>query len=103
MSRIVHCESLEDVRTNIDRIDRQIVKLLAQRGGYVKQAARFKRTTEDVRAPRRVEQVISNAISLSKEFGANSVVTERVYRVMVSAFIDLELAEHAALNSGASG
>lgn len=99
MANIVHCESLEEVRANIDRIDRQIVALIAERGGYVTQAARFKKTVEDVKAPQRVEQVIANAISLSRELNANAVVVERIYRAMVSAFIDAELAEYAALQS----
>ncbi len=98
MKKVVDCESLEEVRANIDRLDRQIVALLTERGGYVKQAAKFKKTTEDVKAPQRVEQVIANAISLSRELGANPVVVERVYREMVSAFIDAELIEHAALH-----
>ncbi len=99
MVNIVNCNSLEEVRANIDRLDRQIVALLAERGGYVKQAARFKKTTDDVRAPQRVKQVIANAGALAREFGADPIVTEQVYRAMISAFIDLELSEHSAINS----
>jgi isochorismate pyruvate lyase len=100
LNKVAICDSLEDVRTNIDRIDHQIVSLLAERGGYVNQAARFKKTTEDVKAPQRVEQVISKVRSLSAEMGANPAVTEAVYRAMISAFINAELAEHAALANG---
>lgn len=84
------------VPNSIDRIDRQIVALLAQRGVYVKQAAQFKATTADVKAPQRVEQVIS------VELGANPAVTEQVYRAMIAGFINAELAEHAALQSNGS-
>jgi len=98
MTDIVDCNSLEEVRANIDRIDRQIVALLAGRGAYVQQAARFKKTTEDVRAPQRVEQVVAKVTALAGELGANPSVTERVYRAMISAFIEAELAEHATLN-----
>lgn len=91
------CHSIDDVRSHIDRIDHQIVALLAERGGYVKQAAKFKKTTDDVKAPQRVEQVIAKVTALSREQGANPVVTERVYRAMIAAFIDAELAEHAVL------
>ena len=48
------CESLQDVRTEIDRLDFNIIKLLAERSGYVKAAARFKRDLNAVcgsRAP----------------------------------------------------
>jgi isochorismate pyruvate lyase len=91
------CSSLDQVRTNIDRLDRQIVALIAERGGYVKQAAKFKKTTDDVKAPQRVEQVIAKVKNLSEELGANPAVTEQVYRAMIAAFIEAELKEHAAL------
>ncbi|MES2604170.1 MAG: chorismate mutase [Pseudomonadota bacterium] len=97
MNNTVVCDSLEAVRENIDRLDRQIVGLLAERGGFVKQAARFKKTTDDVKAPQRVEQVIAKVVALSAEMGANPAVTEAVYRAMIAAFISAELAEHAAL------
>lgn len=91
------CSSLDEVRFNIDRIDRQIVACLAERGGYVKQAAKFKKSTDDVRAPQRVEQVVSKAVALAEALGANPKVTEQVYRAMISGFIHAELAEHAML------
>lgn len=40
----VNCNSLEQVRATFDRIDRQLVTLLAERGTYVAAAARFKKT-----------------------------------------------------------
>jgi len=93
----MRCDSLEEVRSEIDRIDRAIVGLLAERGGFVKQAAYFKKSSADVRAPQRVEQVINKVVELSKELGADPVVTEAVYRAMINAFIEAELAEHARL------
>lgn len=93
----MECNSLEEVRTRIDQIDRQLVALLAERGAYVSQAARFKKTTDDVKAPQRVEQVIAKVTGLARELGANPAVTEQVYRAMIATFIQAELAEHAAL------
>ena len=94
---VIKCNSIEEVRENIDRIDHQIVSLLSERGEFVKQAARFKKTTDDVKAPDRVEQVISKAVSLSKDLGTNPRVTELVYRAMISAFINEELDHHSSL------
>ncbi|NMZ38956.1 chorismate mutase [Pseudomonas proteolytica] len=93
----VTCTTLEQVRENIDRLDRQIVALLAERGSFVSQAARFKKDSDGVKAPQRVEQVINKVRVLSHTLGANPDVTEQVYRAMISAFIQQELAEHAAL------
>ena len=92
------CNSLNEVRENIDKIDREIVALLAARGSFVTQAASFKKTKSEVKAPNRVEQVISKVTALAQEQGANPKVVESVYRAMISAFIEAELKEHSRLN-----
>jgi isochorismate pyruvate lyase len=94
---VSEAEDLDQIRTNIDQIDRQLVRLLAMRGNYVKKAASFKTTTEDVKAPKRVEQVIAKVVAMANEVGANPVVIESVYRTMIAAFVEAELKEHALL------
>ncbi len=89
----LECSSIEEVRENIDSIDKQIVSLIAQRGGFVKQAAKFKNSTQDVKAPARVEQVIAKVVSLADEFNCDKVVVEKVYRAMIDAFINSEMEE----------
>ena len=93
----VRCTSIEEVRARIDHIDRDLVTLLAQRGQLVTQAAAFKQTTDDVRAPARVEQVIAKVRGIAGETGASPEVVERVYRAMIAAFIDEELQVHKGL------
>ena len=93
----VHCTSLNEVRQRIDEIDRNLVSLLAKRGRLVTQAAAFKKTNDDVRAPARVEQVIRKVRELADETGASAEVVEQVYRAMISAFITEELATHAKI------
>ncbi|EIK97233.1 chorismate mutase [Pseudomonas sp. M47T1] len=93
----VPCTSIEEVRQRIDSIDREVVALLAKRGDLVTQAAAFKKTTADVRAPNRVEQVIAKVRAMASETGASPEVVEQVYRAMIAAFIDEELKTHAAL------
>lgn len=87
------CTSLQQVREHIDVIDRRMVEWIAVRGFYVRQAARFKKSEEDVKAPPRVEQVISKVVSLSQELGADPAVVEAVYRAMIASFINAEMNE----------
>ncbi|HZD59107.1 MAG TPA: chorismate mutase, partial [Anaerolineae bacterium] len=61
------CTSIDEIRQNIDKIDREIVKLISERSGYVKQAAQFKKDIEDVKAPKRVEEVIVKVRDLAIE------------------------------------
>ena len=49
VDHMIECKNIDEVRVNIDIIDREIVKLLSERSEYVKQAAKFKKNTDDVR------------------------------------------------------
>jgi isochorismate pyruvate lyase len=89
-----NCKSLNQVRENIDRIDHQIVKLIAERSGYVRQAANFKKDTEDVKAPKRVEMIIEKVRRLAEENNVDPNIIESLYRNMINSFINLELEEH---------
>ncbi|MGB0065038.1 MAG: chorismate mutase [Terracidiphilus sp.] len=90
------CESLDEVRQQIDRIDKGIVALIAERSAYVLRAASFKKSHADVPAPQRAEEVVRKAKGLAVESGANPAVVERVYREMIAAFIEAEMAEISA-------
>ena len=94
--RIEEVESLVDVRAHLDRIDQEVVAKLAERGAYVRQAARFKRDEAEARAPERVEQVIERVRELAEPWGLSPDLAERVYRTMIAAFVEQEIAERAA-------
>lgn len=102
MNAIVTCTSLEQVRSHIDLLDRQLLALIAQRGAYVKQAAGFKRTVAEVPAPQRVEQVIARVKQMAPQVGADPAVAEATWRAMIGAFIEAETAVHAALQTQSS-
>lgn len=87
----MQCKSIEEVRSNIDRIDDEIIKLLAERTGYVAQVVNFKKTTDDVQAPDRKEAVIQNVRSKAEKYGADPDMAEALYREMISRFIDMEM------------
>lgn len=88
------CSSLEQVRENIDRIDNKIIKLIAERGEYVAQAAAFKKSEDAVRDNSRVETVVKNARNKAEQCGANPDLIEAVFREMISRFISSEMSEY---------
>jgi isochorismate pyruvate lyase len=83
--------TLAEVRANIDRLDDQIVALLAERAMYVKDAARFKRDAHQVAAPARQAEVYARVRALAgkhnRGFEGLPDVAEAAYRAMVAAFI----------------
>ena len=88
---MVDCKTIEEVRENIDRIDREIVELISQRSRYVGQAAKFKKSMQDVKAPARVEEIILKVRGLAVENHLDPDIIEKIYRTMVACFIDYEL------------
>ncbi|MDC9580521.1 chorismate mutase [Xenorhabdus sp. PR6a] len=90
--------SILDVRKQIDALDSQLVKLIAQRGECVKAAATFKKNAQDVRAPDRVQQVIDKVSILAEEHGLPPEIIQKVYRSMIDAFIDFEMKQYQFIN-----
>jgi isochorismate pyruvate lyase len=90
--------SLAEVRARIDVIDSELVRLLAQRQGLVRAAASFKADAQAVRAPDRVARVVESVRDRARDAGLEPAVAEAVWRAMIGAFIELELAEHAEVH-----
>jgi isochorismate pyruvate lyase len=98
MTHIAQCASLAEVRHHIDRLDQQLVGLIAERGAYVKQAAGFKKMADEVPAPQRVAQVLDRVNGLALATGADPAVVDATWRAMIAAFIDSERLHQAALH-----
>ena len=84
------CANLREVRTNIDRIDHEIVKLIAERGAFVHEAARFKANPEAVEDKNRVEAIITKLRGIAGENHVAPEVVEATYRAMIAAFTEEE-------------
>ncbi len=87
------CSSLAEVRENIDRIDRELVRLMAERGKYVAEAARFKPDLAAVSAPARVHAIIARVRADAEAESLDPTVAEKTFRAMIAAFEDTERAE----------
>jgi isochorismate pyruvate lyase len=84
------CQNLGEVRSNIDRIDRQILALVAERGTFVREAGRFKANPAAVDDPKRVEQIITKIRGLAEQDHLSPDVAEATYRAMIGAFTEDE-------------
>ena len=93
-------QSLADVRAHIDDLDTQLVALLARRQRLVEAAAGFKHDEQAVRAPDRVERVVTAVRAKAGAAGLDAAVAERVWRAMIAAFVELELDRHRGSAKG---
>lgn len=87
------CNSLEEVRNAIDLLDDQIVELIAKRNSYIKQAASFKDTVEEVKSEERIDYVIQKARVKALEYNLSPNLVEELFRIMIEEMVESEIAE----------
>ncbi len=90
--------SLDKIRQKIDGIDKEIIRLLAERSVYVFQAAEFKKNSEEVKAPDRVKIVMEKVREESLEYGLNPEIAEKIYRTIIDCFIRQETMNIKGIN-----
>lgn len=92
------CRTIEEVRSEIDRIDRAMIEAIAQRRAYVHAVMQFKRSEDDVHAHDRQRQMLAVRRAWAAEHGLSPEMVEGIFRTMVEHFIAEELALLQARN-----
>ena len=85
------CDSLQEIRAEIDRLDREVIAALGQRFAYVKAAAKFKTGEASVRAEDRFNAMLQQRREWASTEGLNPDAIERLYRDLVNHFIEEEM------------
>ncbi|MBL6935294.1 MAG: chorismate mutase [Alphaproteobacteria bacterium] len=96
----VPCRDLDEVRANIDRLDGDILRLMAERSFYVGEAARFKSSREGVVDRARIEDIITRMRAKAEQAGLAPGIAEAVFRRMIDSFIEFEKNEFDRLHEG---
>lgn len=78
------CRTLDEIRAGMDALDREIIRILAQRVAYVKAAAKFKTSSADVAAPDRVQKVLDTRRDWAIAAGLDGDVVRALYRDIVT-------------------
>ncbi len=84
------CRSMTDVRREIDRLDRALVALLAQRQAYIERAAELKGARQAVRDEARIADVIAKVLAEAEKAGLEPAIAEPVWRTLVECSIAYE-------------
>jgi isochorismate pyruvate lyase len=87
------CNSLAEVREEIDKLDDQIVELIAKRNNYIKQAARFKNTVDEVKAPDRIDAVIQRLRRKALDLDLSPNLVADLYTMMINEMVETEISE----------
>ena len=83
-------KNLNDVRKSIDKVDNQLVKLIGEREIFVKEALKFKKNKKQIIDKKRIKIVLKRIKNLSKKYKVNSLIIERIWKLMIKNFIILE-------------
>jgi len=90
------CRTMAEVRHGVDRLDEQIVALLAERFRYMDAAARIKSSREAVRDEARKGEVLGNVRRLADESAIPVHVAEDIYDRLVEGSIAYEFMQFDA-------
>ena len=81
------CKSMLDVRAGVDMLDRELVRLLVIRQGYMHAAARIKKDRDAVYDAERIEDVVAKVVAEAKVQGLSPDIAEPVWRKLIERCI----------------
>jgi len=84
------CQDMSEVRAEIDRIDAELVDLIASRFAFVDRAWQLKADPGEAYVPWRIQQVIDRVKAHAKEKGLPPELTEALWRQMIGWFVQYE-------------
>jgi len=90
---IKKCNSLEEARVEIDKVDDKIVELIAMRNAYIKQIAHFKNSIQEVKSDERIADVISRARTKAIELDLSPNLINDIFIRMIDEMVESEIAE----------
>ncbi|WP_187648486.1 chorismate mutase [Nitrosophilus labii] len=87
------CRSLEEIRNEIDKIDEEIVKLIAERSRYVKQAAKFKVSVDEIKSDERIDDVLNHVRHLAATLGISPNLVADIFKILINKMVEMEIEE----------
>ena len=85
------CQDINDIRSEIDRIDEKIIQLISQRAGFVKAAAPFKSSKSSVKAEDRVKTMLGKRRQWAIQEKMDPDFVENLFMKIIQYFINEEI------------
>ena len=87
------CNSLDEVRSEIDVLDTQLVELISKRSHMIRQAAGFKNSVDEVKAADRIEFILQRSRHKAIELGINPNMISELFTIMIDEMVEMEISE----------
>ena len=84
------CQSKEDVRTELDRIDQALLTLFAERHRYVTRMAEIKTDPHEAYDPARIAAIIAKQRKRADELGLDEDQAELIWRTLINWNVNYE-------------
>jgi isochorismate pyruvate lyase len=85
------CQNKDEIRSQIDLVDNEIIQLFATRFQYVEEIVKYKIDEESVIAIDRKMEVIKNRGELAEKLGLDRATYENIYKILIENNISKEL------------
>jgi isochorismate pyruvate lyase len=86
----VECRTREDVRREIDRIDRELIDLFVERFGYIRRMAEIKQDPDEARIDARVNDILAKVTVLADERGLDVALVRDLWTRLMDWNIEWE-------------
>lgn len=90
MTAPADCKSKEDVRAELDRIDRALLELFAERHRYVTRMAEIKTDPHEAYDPQRIEAIIAKQRKRAEELNLDEDQAELIWRTLINWNVNYE-------------
>jgi isochorismate pyruvate lyase len=93
------CNSLEEVRAKVDELDDKLVELISQRSHYIKQAATFKNSIDEIKADERIEFIKQKVRHKAIQLEVSPNMISELFTIMIDEMVETEIAEFRNKNA----
>jgi isochorismate pyruvate lyase len=87
------CNSLEEVRAKIDLIDDKLVELISERSHYIKQAALFKKSIDDIKTDERIDFIKQRVRHKAIQLEVSPNLISELFTIMIDEMVETEISE----------
>ncbi|MCD4668552.1 MAG: chorismate mutase [Sulfurimonas sp.] len=87
------CNSLKEIREEIDLLDDKLVDLISQRSHLIRQAASFKNSVDEVKAEDRIEFIKQKVRHKAIELSVSPNMISELFTIMIDEMVETEIAE----------
>ena len=83
-------EKLAKIRKDLDKLDNSLIKIIKKRTNLVKKVLALKERKNQIVDKKRIELILKNIKKKSIKNNIDPIITNKIWRNIISAYIDFE-------------